>query len=92
MIKDLKPGRYRMKTYHHLTQDFGNTKFDIRVTDRDDSGHLEHENVGTSHGTNPSNLSTRSSHFLLISNPMISMCRSVQGETLPITWASMVLS
>ena len=29
-----------MKTYHHLTQDFGNTKFDIRVTDRDDSGRL----------------------------------------------------
>ena len=65
MIKDLKPGRYRMKTYHHLTQDFGNTKFDIRVTDRDDSGRLVHENVGTSHGTNPSNLSTREFSFFV---------------------------
>ena len=54
-----------MKTYHHLTQDFGNTKFDIRVTDRDDSGRLEHENVGTSHGTNPSNLSTREFSFFV---------------------------
>ena len=44
-LKDLKPGRYRMKTYHHLSEDYGNTKFDIRVTDADGNGTLLHENV-----------------------------------------------
>ena len=47
--------------------------------------------MGTSHGTNPSNLSTREFSFFVNNNPMISMSIG-PGETLPITWASMVLS
>ena len=31
-LKDLKPGRYLMKTYHHLSEDYGDTTFDIRVS------------------------------------------------------------
>ena len=67
-LKDLKPGRYRMKTLHHLSEDYGNTKFDIRVTDADGNGTLVHNNVGTSHGSNPQILSMRDFSFLVNQN------------------------
>ena len=91
-LKDLKPGRYRMKTFHHLSEDYGNTKFDIRVTDADGNGTLVHNNVGTSHGSNPQILSMRDFSFLVNQQSDASTYPSVRVETLPITWELTVLS
>ena len=67
-LKDLKPGRYRMKTYHHLSEDYGNTKFDIRVTDADGNGTLLHEKMWEHHGSGPQTLSMRDFNFLVNQN------------------------
>ena len=64
-LKDLKPGRFRMKTFHHLAEDYGNTKFDLKVSDADGSNQLRHANVGTSHGVTPASISTREFSFLV---------------------------
>ena len=55
-ISDLKPGSYYMSTYHHASENGGNTTYDLKLTDANATDKVIASGMTSSLGTTPASI------------------------------------
>ena len=62
-ISDLKPGSYYMSTYHHASENGGNTTYDLKLTDANATDKVIASGMTSSLGTSPGSINKQTFPF-----------------------------